>query len=355
MEFLNGSQNRYHVPCLNPACGVRSELRLANLRAEHPQTHQCVKWSQVPGARDDEGRWDFEVLAPALRYVCPACGHLHADTPQNRRRLALEGQWVSHNPKAPPHLVSYTWSALLPTWVKWRKVVEELLLAEAALEFGNHEPMKAFITETLGEPWQDKLRYAKTEGYLDKCQEDYDPREPWAPEARRFMTIDVQGKGGRHFYWVIRQFAQGGASRSVAYGKAWSVEELRGVAVDWHVQPQNVCIDSGHFTAEVYGYIMESGVLPNGDYAWKAMKGDRAPYYFAADGKTRMPYTWSFVDPFLGTNKQGNGRPLRQVLFSKSNLLDRTEAMMRGLGPRWAILKDADMIHEYKMQVTASL
>jgi phage terminase large subunit GpA-like protein len=214
MEFLNGSQNRYHVPCL--ACGIKSELRLANLRAEHPITHQCVKWSAVPGARDQDGRWDFEILAPALRYACPACHHLHADTPAIRRRLALEGHWVSHNPKAPAHLTSYTWSALLPTWVKWRKVVEELLLAEAALEFGNHEPMKAFITETLGEPWQDKLRYAKTEGYLDKCQEDYDPRLPWTPEARRFMTIDVQGKGGRHFYWVIRQFAQGGTSRSLA-------------------------------------------------------------------------------------------------------------------------------------------
>lgn len=352
MQFLDGTQERYHVPCQNAACGVRSELAFDNIKAEHPTTHQCVKWSEVPGARDADGRWDFVVLAPAIRYACPACQHMHADTPQLRRQLALGGDWVSHNPKAPPHHLSFTWSALLPPWVKWHKVVEEFLLAQSALEFGNHEPLKTFITETLGQPWQDRLRYAKTEGYLDACQEDYDPRQPWAPEARRFMSIDVQGKGGRHFYYIIRAFARGGTSRLLAYGKAWSIEEIRATMVDWNVAPQNVCIDSGHFTAEVYGIILDSGVLPNGDYAFKAFKGDRAPYYMSAN-QVRMPFTWSFVDPYLGTSKQNSSRPIRQILFSKTAMLDRTEALMRGLGPRWVIPKQGDMIHEYKNQVTA--
>ncbi len=310
-----------------------------------------MKWSEVPNVLDADKRWDFEALAPHIRYVCPSCGHLHADTPQARRRLALEGEWVSHNPKAPPHLVSYTWSALLPPWVKWRRIVEEFVMAQNALEFGNHEPLKAFITETLGQPWEDRLRFAKSEGYIEACVADFDPRAPWPLEARRFLCIDVQGKGGRHFYYSVHAFAQGGHHRVLNFGKAWSVEELRSVMTDWKVPAQNVAIDSGHFTAEVYGYVLESGVLPNGDYAWKCLKGDRAPHY-TIEG-VRMPFTWSHVDPYMGTQKQNQVRPIRQILFSKSSMLDRAEAQMRGLGAKLEIPAGEDQLHEYQMQLTA--
>lgn len=348
MEFLEGSQNRYHVPCQNPACGVRAELRFEHLKAEHPITHQCVKWSEVPGARSPEGKWDLEVLSPQLRYVCPTCGHLHADHPRTRRLLAAGGVWVSHNPLAPPHLVSYTWSKLLPPWVKWRSLVEQFIKAQNALEFGNHEPLKAFITESLGQPWNDKLRFAKTEGYIDDRVSDFS--RPFV-EVRRFLSIDVQGKGGRHFYWSVHSFAQGGAQRVIAFGKAWSVEELRSVATDHKVAATNVLIDSGKWAAEVYGYVMESGVLPDGNYAWKACKGDKAAHYLVEG--VRQPFTWSFLDPYLGLKQQNLVRPIRQLLFSKSAMLDRAEAIMRGTGPTLELPSDADQLHEYKMHLTA--
>jgi len=126
--------------------------------------------------------------------------------------------------------------------------------------------MKAFITETHGEPWQDKLRFAKSEGYLDNRLKDFDPQAPWPIEARRFLSIDVQGKDGRHFYRSVHAFAQGGHHRVFAWDKAWSVEEVRSVTTTWKVPPQNVVIDAGHFTAEVYTYILDSGLLPSGDY-----------------------------------------------------------------------------------------
>jgi len=352
MQFLEGTQNHYHVPCHNPECSFSGPLDFFNLKAEHPVTRKCVKWSQVPGAKTEDNKWDLEVLAPHLRYVCPSCGHMHADTPHTRRRMIRCGpgfsQWVSHNPKAPPHLVSYTWSAMLPPWVKWRTIVEEFLKAQNALEFGNHEPFKAFWTETLGRPWQDKLRYTKTEGYIDARVSDFSA--PFV-EVRRFLSIDVQGKGGRHFYWSVHAFAKGGAQRVIAFGKAWSVEELRSIAIDNRVEATNVLIDSGHWAAEVYGYVMDSGVLPDGNYAWKPMKGDKAPHYLV--GQLRLPFTWSFVDPYLGQKQYRQVRPIRQILFSKSSMLDRAEAIMRGAGPSLELPKDADMLHDYKMQLTA--
>lgn len=348
MQFLEGSQNRYHVPCQNLACGVKSELDFQNLKAEHPVTHQCVKWSEVPGVRDENKRWNLEALNPHLRYVCPACGHMHADHPRTRRQMALLGEWVSHNPLAPPHLVSYTWSAMLPPWVKWRSLVEEFLKAQHALEFGNHEPLKTFITESLGQPWHEKYRHAKSEGYIDARVSDFSA--PFT-EARRFLSVDVQGKGGRHFYWSVHAFAQGGAQRVISFGKAWSIEELRSIAEDHRIASTNVLIDSGKWASEVYGYVMDSGVLPSGDYAYKACKGDKAAYYLV--DKVRLPFTWSFVDPYLGQRQYKQVRPIRQLLFSKSAMLDRAEAVMRGTGPALELPNDASLLHEYKLQLTA--
>ena len=348
-EFLEGNQQYYHVPCQNPVkCDYSGPLEWENMKAEHPTERRCVKWSEVPGAVDTDGKWSFDTLAPQIRYVCPRCGWMQRDDPQARWSIMSSGQWVAHNPKAPAELVSYTWNAMLPFWVKWRDLVQKYIMAQSALEFGNFEPMKAFWTESLGRPWEDRLRYAKTEGYIDQCVSTF--TDPFVA-VRRFMAIDVQGKGGRHFYWSIHDFAQGGAQRVVAYGKAWSVEELRSLTTEHHVEATNVCIDSGHWAAEVYSYIMESGVV-HGDYAWKAMKGDKAPFY--RNGDLRLPFTWSFVDPYLGTDQQNRVRPIRQVLFSKSALLDRAEAIMRGIGPRLEIPADADMLHEFKMQLTAS-
>lgn len=350
-QFLEGSQNHYHVPC--QSCGVKAPLNFENLKAEHPTERapdgrpKCVKWKEVPGAYVG-GKWDLQVLNPQIRYECPNCGFLHPDHPRIRRQMAMNGEWVSHNTKAPPHLKSYTWSALLPHWVKWASLIEEFIKAQNALDFGNYEPLKAFRTESLGLPWEERFRFAKTEGYIDERESDF--TKPFV-EARRFLSVDVQGKGGRHFYWSIHAFALGGAQRVLGFDTAWSIEELRGVAADFKVEATNVLIDTGAFTAEVYGFILESGLLPDGNWAWKAMKGDKAPHY-VVEG-VRMPFTWTWVDPYLGQKQQGQVRPIRQILFSKSMMLDRVEAIMRGSGPSLELPCDAPMLHQYKMQLTA--
>jgi len=353
-EFLEGNQQHYHVPCLNPACDHRGPLDWVNMKAAHPTERdtdgkpRCVAWRDVPGAVTADGKWAFDKLAPHIRYVCPKCGHQHADEPQTRWRIMSEGDWVSHNPDAPHELQSYTWSAMLPFWVKWRDLVQKYVMALSARDFGNYEPLKAFYTESLGLPWDPNLKYSKNESYIDDCVSDFGT--PFTAK-HRFLSIDVQGKGGRHFYWSVHDFAQGGAQRIVAWGIAWSVEELRSVAVEYKVSPSYVLIDSGHWATEVYQYIIDSGVQADGNYCWKAMKGDKAAFY--RNGELRLPFTMTFVDPYLGTVQENRIRPIRQVLFSKSSMLDRAEAIMRGVGPKLEIPSDGDQLHELKQQLTA--
>ncbi|MDR1282398.1 MAG: phage terminase large subunit family protein [Opitutaceae bacterium] len=338
-EFRKGSQFHYHVKC--PHCEGRAPLEFENLVWDTNET-TCP-----------DHQWDFVELAKTVRYRMPCCKREVHDTPPVRQALAESGVWVAHNPKAPPHLRSYTWNALLPTWVSWASIVEEFLHAKAHLDHGNFEPFKAFWNETLGRSWEDRLRYVQAEDTLANSKGDYDPGAVWPAEqagGRRIMTVDVQGKGGRHYYWVVRAWAPGGVSRLLAFGRAWSMAEIHTAASIWHVSRENIAIDTGHFTAEVYTNIMESGVLPNGNYAWKALKGDRAPHY-VIDG-IRHYFTWTFVDPYLGKGPAGV-RPIQQLLFSKSAMLERMELAMAGIGPSWEILADAPDLPEYCLQITA--
>jgi hypothetical protein len=81
------------------------------------------------------------------------------------------------------------------------------------------------------------------------------------------------------------------------------------------------------------------------------MKGDRAGSY-TIEGVKQI-FTWSYVDPYIGTSQQGMTRQIRQILYSKSSVLDRLDAVMHGVGPEWQILSGLDNLHEYKAQVTA--
>ena len=167
------------------------------------------------------------------------------DLTEHRKYISSTGRWQIHNENAPSNVRSYTWNALLPWWVSWKSQVREWLLAKKALEWADFYPLRDHITETRGEPWTDKLRFANDDKYLAERVEEYDPCEPWPFEKRRFMAVDVQGAGGRHFYYVIRSCGAAGKSRLLAYGKAWSWDEIKAKAEEWQVVPDNILIDSG--------------------------------------------------------------------------------------------------------------
>ena len=372
LAFKDGDQRHYYVKCPNQECGGEFEM----LWGEKGKPGG-FKWDTNETTKPG-GNWDFNEVIKTIRYECPHCGHKIRNNQIERRALGRGGRWIAHNPSAPANHRSYTWNQLLPWWTKWDVIIREYLQADVALYNGHAEPMKGFWTETLGIPWEDRMRYAKDDNFIDQRKTDYDPNEPWplyeralarwkaqpenlALRPRRICTVDVQGRGGRHYYVEIRDWLPGGMSRLVYWGIVWSKPELDTVIADWGVEPSWVAVDTGNWASEIYQDIMDSGVMPNGDYAWKAMKGDKAPCY-KIDGVSYL-WTSSYVDPFLGDQKGRRVRPIRQYLFSKTGLLDRQEALMRGIGPAWMMPKprgperpygpDAQHLNEFCMQVTA--
>ena len=325
--FLMGDQRRYFSAC--PACSHRFELRW-----------ECIKWDENETTRPAGGRWDFDALAPTIRVECPECKHRIEDRPQERQQLAEGGKWVRTNEAAPEDRVSFTWNALLPPWVSWRSCVEEFLNAQAALKWRNEEPLKAFINETLGEPWEDRMKETRDWQQILDRRGEFNLGDAWTDEKRRFLTIDVQKD---HLWYLCRAWGNGGESRLVAFGRLSSLEELPAKAEELKVAADDVAIDSGWSADVVYTACVEMG-----EGRWKPMKGDRAPFFRVKN--TRRAWTKTLVEVGIGTKRQGAAR---LYLYIHSNLAtkDILGARMAGLSAGWQIARDAPQ--EYLDQVTA--
>jgi phage terminase large subunit GpA-like protein len=392
--FLMGDQRHYEVKCPAPACGHFQELvwkekeepgglkwdTTANDTIEliygekiegrivdddkkqksivvktaegHYQEIPSDKIKTIARATKPDGKYDFDRVKATVRYECEKCGHRIHNNDNERKPLTREGngRWVVKNPKAASNTRSFFWNALLPWWTNWSdQVVEFLAAMEALKSWNDFKPLKDHINETRGQPWTDRLRYASDEKFIHLRARKYDVRGIWEEEQRRFGTIDVQARGGRHFWLCIRSWALAAKSRLLFFGRVWSIEEVRALLGEWNIEPQNVAIDAGTFTSEVYKYCVESG------YRWKPMKGDDRPFFRVADRMAHVQrnviFTISQADPAIGTRAQGTVRPLNQYIWSKPSALDRLALFQHGLAGDWQIYEGAS--EEYAMQVTA--
>lgn len=338
--FLDGNQCHWMIPCRNPECGHEFEL----LWGEKDKPGG-IKWDLNEKTKPD-GRWNFDEVVKTLRFECEKCGERYTmlePSSTDRKYFSRTGRWVALNTNAPSCDKSYHWNALLPHFVDWKIELKKFLSAGEAMHWGDFQPLKDHWNETRGLPWTDRLRHAKEERFLDQRERDYDVSAPWALEKRRFMTVDVQGKGGRHFWVLIRAHGLGGVSRLLHFSKEFSWEEIKKLQADWNVAPDDVIIDCAWQSGEVYKQVVDSG------YRWKAFHGSDKPF-FTVDGRKTI-WQVSAADPAIGTIMAGKVRPIRMFFFSKPATLDRLYLQMYGEMGDWQIPKNTS--DEYKRQVTA--
>lgn len=339
-SFRAGNQCHWMVKCRNQACAHEFEL----VWGEKGKPGG-LKWD-INEITKPNGKYNFDEVVKTLRFECEACGERYTDidpSHADRKYFCRNGRWVSRNPTAPSTDRSYHWGALLPHFVDWKEELKKFLDAQEAIHWGEFKDLKDHWNESRGLPWTDRLRHAKEEKFLDLRQRDYDPMAVWAGEQRRFMTVDVQGKGGRHFWVCIRAWGFGGVSRLLHFSKEYSWESIRKLAEDWKVNPDNIVVDAAWQSSEVYKQVVDSG------YRWKAFHGADKPF-FTVDGRKTI-YQMSTADPALGTVMAGRVRLIKLIFFSKPATLDRLYLMMYGDLGDWTIPRDIS--DEYKLQVTA--
>jgi hypothetical protein len=336
--YEEGDRRRRLVPC--PACGLENNV----CDWGDKNTPGGLKWDTNETTKPD-GQWNWDEMAKTIRYKCwnPECDHAWTDKLSDRKYLSRVGRWERQNPNAASDHATFWWSGILPWWVAFREQVEEYLKARESLKYGDPAPMKVHVCETRGLPWSDDWIYEDEQDWVEGRELDYNPNEKWDKEIDRIATMDVQGKGGRHYWYVIRALSAAGGSRLLAYGKADSKTEMDQILDYWEVKQSNRCWDAAHFSTEVYNYVVASG------YKQKALRGDYRDEFVVAGKRT----IWQTVqaDPAMGTSQQGRVRPIELWQWSKYGALDRLDLLKRGAIGDWRIFKGTD--ERYRTQMTA--
>lgn len=342
-RYLAGTKCEWVWPCMK--CGAENKLEWKAVKygSDIREENSIAGGGHAggDGARNDVAR---DKTSPHI--ICEKCCEHHYDQPAVRRHICEAGRWQRANEHPQAGVVSYHWNALLPPWVRWADLVAEWKQANDHLKRGNPEPIKVFVCESLGEPWEEREVEADVAQLQDR-RGDYAGADAWDAELvrgdgtrARVIGADVQQDV---IYWRCRMFGGDGASRGHGWGRVFTFAELDEVAKRLGVNPKYIGVDSGYRTQEVYRACMQ--------YGWKATKGEDREQFIVdvpGEGRVRQAWTRSQADPHSGTGQAGRATvPL--YLFSYPSMQDMLALHLSGRAGNWTYETDAG--HEYIAQV----
>ena len=319
-DYLKGSQTLFHVNCLK--CQHSQPLRFGKKSSPlfpKARTQGGIWWPDDDRVKTD-GILDFEKVRSEARYQCEECGHLHDNVDKFALLKTLHP--VHGNPAALPARASCHWSALYMVWdsCSFGNIAVEFLNAMKSLEeHGNIEPLKSFVCETLGEPWQDQVE-DRDEHEIEKRKGDYKLGEIDASgKSIRIITVDVQAG---YLVYVCRQHFQGAKSRLIEAGKCLDFDDLRAAQVRLETRNECVWIDSAHEPAKVGKACLDNG--------WRPMLGDDAEDFTRQEfdhvekrmKAVKSHWKWVEWDPGCGGTQQGK-RVLRRYSWANNHYKDR--------------------------------
>ena len=389
-DWQAGTRSLWNVVC--PACKRRQPLVWEHrgsdgrkLKTAAGQPVYGIVWdtdeTTKPGGawRDGlyvGGRWDPTAVACTARWRCmvPSCQHEVLDTRANRHALnSLENgaDYVDTNPFPEPKHWSGRYPAMANELIPWGTLVVEFLAALDNAAVGNLTPLKEFVMNRLAEAWfagESSTAEADPTG-------DYKTGEPWLDDQgnslvaldkksapRRYLVADQQ-KDGELFKVLVREFAEGGASRLVAYyPQVKSHAEIETLRIKHEVTKPRVGLDVGDGTQVVENY------RACAFYGWTGLKGDGGedfPHPGREAGQLiKKPFSrpW-YGDPAIGNAKtkgekrkihaaaQRRGGLQRKGLalcfhWSNPTIKDFLARLRCGLGVYWG--RPSDESDEYK-------
>lgn len=293
-DWMAGTRSLWSVHC--PACRHRQPLVWEH-RADDGRKLKNADGSSVYGIVWDTdeitkpggtwqdgkyvgGRWNPAAVACTARWRCLACKHEVADTRANRHALsALENgaDFDATNPFPQPKRWSGRYPAMASELIPWGDLVVEFLSALDNAAVGNLDPLKEFVMNRLAEAWfageTSTTEAAATGDYtLGSEWKDADGKSCVAVDKagalRRYLVADQQ-KDGELFKVLVREFAEGGASRLVAYyPDVKSHAEIETLRIKHGVTKPRTGLDVRDGTQVVANYQALAY------YGWTGLRGD---------------------------------------------------------------------------------
>jgi hypothetical protein len=341
IAFWNGTRHQFFWTC--PHCGHKQTFRFGRKKSPlYPQDRECggFVWDINEKTMPREDVYDFRELGKTVRYECenPACRH-HFEN-QDKFALIEKAEAVQTNPMAGEDNISvHWWEAYMP-WAQcdWPEIVKKFLSALVAMKRGNLAPMQVFVTDTLGEPWEDQIgQRAEEKEILKNCGE-FSIGEEWPKETKRMQVIAVDNQHGFiKFHYGL--YDQGGNYRLVDCGSLPTFGSLRDYQLARKVPDACVGIDVSYMPDDVYAACLTHGRWihpPNSEPVWNGwlpLQGDEANEFAQRLAGVSVRSYWNpkTVDANIG---KGLPRLIQRITWSKDHYRDQlyTYALKGKLG-----------------------
>jgi hypothetical protein len=302
-KYMAGSMHRYFLPC--PHCKEEVVLVLNPDRCALPRTGKeaTLRWDNR--AKGPSG-WDYDKVEKTTYFECPHCKK--AIEEKHKTAMLRAGTWRATNDFAEPRHISRHLPTFYAPWRKasWGRLAVEFLQASRSLE-----GLKGVINGMLAEP--DMGQWEGDGG--GRKESVISNAEPLVTTVK-ILTADKQID---HLWWACREWAQGGHSRLVEWGKCDTEDDLELVRARLEAAPDLTGLDSGYLGSDVYRECARFG--------WFAIRGDDRESFPDNTDRTvkgqrrELPYTVRRFDPYIGTNHQGKGT-ISELRWSNPTIKD---------------------------------
>jgi phage terminase large subunit GpA-like protein len=355
ISFQRGTRHMGFWKC--PHCNHAQTFRFGKKKSPlYPVERKCggFMWDKNPVTHPSENVYNIPELIKTIRYQCEneACKHEFLES--EKISLIRSVEFIQTNPMADPSDVSvHCWEAYMPfSGCSWASIVTKFLNAVVAMRQGNIEPMKIFVKETEGEPWED-LGEQPVEGEILLRRGDYSIGEEWPSEIKcaRQITVDVQ-RGFVKFNYSA--FNPAGEKRTIETGSLATFDELRAYQVAKKVKDRGVGVDCAHRPNDVYDACLKYGCWipdPKGGrehiwFGWLPLLGDDAEEFtdYVLDKQgNKLAIKKYFKAVLISANEGRSGKQKPIHRFSWSNPHYKHQLYferIKGIGPGWWIPKN---------------
>lgn len=235
-EFAQGDQRYWMMTDPDTGNLFRFEM---GWKQEGMRSAHGLRWDE--NAKQDDGSWDLEHVRSSAHYVTPDGTRIESD---QKFKVVAGGQWISTNPNASATKRSYHLNAFYLPWFSFGDVALAFLDTNAR----GAEALRVFVNEWLAEPWAQTVD-SPVEDEISRCQSVYKSGERYSlaketPEdcsSIVLMSVDVQKD---HFWWVVREWLEGGTSGLISWGRAFTYADIDEIARKHDAS--RVFIDSGY-------------------------------------------------------------------------------------------------------------
>lgn len=345
LSFTKGTRHMGFWKC--PHCDHKQTFRFGKKKsALYPDSRTCggFVWDDNATTHPSDLVYNIPELLKTVRYECEneKCKkHLEEHEKLNLIRTTVFEQT---NPMADPRsdVSVHCWEAYMPfPGCSLASIVTRYLKALVAMKQGNISPMKIFVTETLGEPWEIRGEKPEVGEIMKRCGEySMGEEQPAEIKCAKVLTFDNQ----LGFIVFVYRLWCYGKSWLVDCGRLADLDELRTYQRAKGIQDAGVGGDVSYRPRDVYAHCLahggwqkiaetekQTGGIPSGTLqqsvrlrgalyiwnGWLPMMGDEAKEFTMSIGGVATKTTTKPVVLNAMEGQPGAPREIQRLSWSK--------------------------------------